>query len=128
MEYLQHLEATEEIKSTIVLDGRKVRLGFEGNKLDPFDEKYAEQGEQLRDMAKVLDDKQVEAVFEVSLTLNQKLDGMLNSEDPLIVEIFKGLNMVASLKFHNKQFKRILETTTDKKWEDQFEKKEVEEN
>jgi hypothetical protein len=35
MEYLRTLN-NEGIKNTIVLDGRKVRLGFEGSSLDPF--------------------------------------------------------------------------------------------
>ena len=34
MEYLTGLETADQIKSTIVLDGRKVRLGFEGASLD----------------------------------------------------------------------------------------------
>lgn len=42
----------------------------------------------------------------------------MNSEEPLIVELCKGLKFEGSIKFHNKQFKNILESTTDKKWKD----------
>lgn len=37
MEYLKDME---DYETTIVLDGRKVRLGFEGNNIDPFWDKY----------------------------------------------------------------------------------------
>lgn len=40
MEYLQTIQSTESYIPTVVLDGRKVRLGFEGEKLDPFIETY----------------------------------------------------------------------------------------
>ena len=42
MEYLTMLESQESIKSTIVLDGRKVRLGFEGPSLDQLQTKYTD--------------------------------------------------------------------------------------
>jgi hypothetical protein len=93
-----------------VLDGKKVRLGFEGEKLDPFgdEQDYPEQGEVLRNLSKVLDDKEVEAIFEFNLTTVQKLDQILTSEDPLFFELCKGLKFEASVKFHNKQFRRVL--------------------
>ena len=39
------------------------------------------------------------------------------------MEIFKGLLLSGSFKFHNKQFKKLLETTTEKPWEDKISKK-----
>lgn len=53
-------------------------------------------------MAKVLDDKKVEAVLEFNVSLTQKLDAILSGEDPIISEICKGLKLEGSLKFHNK--------------------------
>ena len=55
--------------------------------------------------------------------MNQRLDQIYNSEDPFLVEIFKGLKLDASLKFHKRQFRQLLETTTNKKWEDKKAKK-----
>ncbi len=111
MEYLQNLE---DYQSTIVLDGRKVRLGFEGSGLDPFSKNYSEQSEQLQDLARVFGDEKAptQAILELSVVLNQKLDQMLLSEDPFIYEVFRGLNFQASMKFHNKQFQRILKKTS----------------
>lgn len=39
MEYLQSLE---DLSANIVLDGKKVRIGVIGNKLDPFSSTYAD--------------------------------------------------------------------------------------
>lgn len=77
MEYLHNSE--EDFKTTIVLDGRKVRLGFEGEKLDPFLSGYSRHGEQLREYAKVFGDSKLptQAIFEFNASLTQKLDGML---------------------------------------------------
>lgn len=59
MDYLLNIEEQEELSPTIVLDGRKVRIGFEGEKLDPFSDVYASEGELLDEIGKVLNDKQV---------------------------------------------------------------------
>jgi len=48
MEYLNTLDNYE---STVVLDGRKVRIGFEGDKIDPFYKTYEEQGDILKSIA-----------------------------------------------------------------------------
>jgi hypothetical protein len=37
MEYLNNMD---DYDTTIVLDGRKVRIGIEGEKIDPFTSKY----------------------------------------------------------------------------------------
>jgi mannose-6-phosphate isomerase class I len=39
IEYLQTLE-NEDVETTVVLDGRKVRLGFESDKFEVLDYKY----------------------------------------------------------------------------------------
>jgi hypothetical protein len=51
MEYLQQLKDSEGITTSIVLDGRKVRIGFEGSKIDPMLDKYREQAETLHSMS-----------------------------------------------------------------------------
>jgi hypothetical protein len=52
MEFLKNIE---DYESSIALDGRKVRIGFIGDKLDPFYEKFYEQGESLRKLSKIGD-------------------------------------------------------------------------
>jgi hypothetical protein len=49
------------------------------------------------------------------LSLSTKLDALLISQDPMVHELFKGLKLWASLKFHKKQFRSILETATENK-------------
>lgn len=44
-------------------------------------------------MAKAAEEKQYEAIFEFKLTLNQKIDQVVNSEDPVIFELCKGLDL-----------------------------------
>lgn len=61
------------------------------------------------------------------MTLQQKLETILASEDPILAEICKGMKFEGSLKFHNKQFKQILETTTSKKYKDFSKKKDDDE-
>ena len=60
----------EEYEKNVVLDGRKVRIGFTGDKCDPFNDKYCQQGNELKEMALVLNDKKMEAIFEFNLSLN----------------------------------------------------------
>ncbi|CDW71188.1 UNKNOWN [Stylonychia lemnae] len=124
MEYIKSLE--EDYCPSIVVDGKKVRIGLESDKLDPFYDTYCEEGEQLERISQVLDDKSIEAVLEFQLQLTQKLDAILHSEDPIITEICKGLKIEGSLKFHNKQFRKVLEESTEIKWKDFSEKGEEE--
>lgn len=42
----------------------------------------------------------------------------MKDANPIIHELLKGLKFDASLKFHNKQFKAVLEAVTEKKFED----------
>jgi hypothetical protein len=48
----------------------------------------------LQDLARVFGDEKAptQAILELSVVLNQKLDQMLLSEDPFIYEVFRGLN------------------------------------
>jgi hypothetical protein len=43
MEYMKSLD--EDYTTSIVVDGKKVRIGLESYKLDPFYETYEEEGE-----------------------------------------------------------------------------------
>lgn len=122
---MEYLKGLDDYQPTFVLDGKKVRIGFENYELDPFYSKYYNAGEKLAQMATVFNDKKVEAIFEFNLSLQQKLETILTSEDPILAELCKGLKFEGSLKFHNKQFKQILETTTEKKYKD-FSKKDGE--
>ena len=108
------------MSSTVVLDGSKVCLGFEGEKLDPLLD--SPQADLLRSLL-TMNKSPVQAVFEFNLKLNEKLDQMLRSDEPFLYELFKGLDFTASLKFHKKLFRNVLEQTTSKKWEDKLEKK-----
>lgn len=45
LETMDYLHNIEDYETSVVLDGRKVRIGFEGDKLDPFQDKYSTQGE-----------------------------------------------------------------------------------
>lgn len=124
LEQLDYLKNLSDYTPSVVLDGKKVRIGAQSYLLDPFYETYASAGEKLNKMSDVFgNEKLVEAIMEFSLTLNQKLETILSSEEPLLVEISKGLKLEGSFKFHNKQFKQILETTTEKKYKD-FSRKE----
>lgn len=113
MEYLQNIE---DYQTNIVLDGRKVRIGFESQKLDYLYNKHYETEQALIQLGEVEGDNKppAQAIFDINIVLNQKLDQMLSSEDPLIYEIFRGLNLQASVKFHSKQFKQILKATKKK--------------
>lgn len=73
MEFLKNIES---YTSSIALDGRKVRIGFESEKLDPFYEKYAEQGEALKSLSTV-GDKTVQLEFEFTIATTQKLETIL---------------------------------------------------
>lgn len=85
------------------MDGKKVRIGAQSYLLDPFYETYYNAGEKLKEMADIFgNEKHVEAIMEFSLSLNQKLESILSSEEPLLVEICKGLKLEGSFKFHNK--------------------------
>ena len=72
MEYLNNVD----YETNIVLDGRKVRIGFAGNELDYLSDKHADTAYALRSLAEVDgDDKPpVSAIIEANLVLNQKLD------------------------------------------------------
>lgn len=116
MEYLKQME---NIKTTIVFDGKKVRIGFHGEAIEPFREKYAPLLEQIKQMAvqKVLEArdgtktiKNEETFFDFNITLKQKLHKILGSSNPLLVELFKGLTMNANMKIHEKQSERLLFT------------------
>ena len=107
-----------EYNPTIVVDGKKLRIGLQSYLLDPFFETYQEEGEFLENLSQLFDEKSIEAVLEFQLQLTQKLDTILSSEDPILTEICKGLKLEGSMKFHNKQFKKVLEETTEKKWKD----------
>lgn len=74
MEYLNNMS---EIETNVVLDGNKVRIGFSGDDLDPFYNDYEEQGEFLEKIALELENRKQEAILEMSLTINQKLDSIL---------------------------------------------------
>jgi len=39
---MEYLKSMDDYETTIVLDGRKVRMGFEGEAADPFETKYSE--------------------------------------------------------------------------------------
>lgn len=41
---MEYLKTIDEYQPTIVLDGKKVRIGFESDKLDPFSTTYSEAG------------------------------------------------------------------------------------
>ena len=116
MEYIKSVE--DEYSPSVVVDGKKVRIGLQSYELDPFYETYQEEGEYLTNLSQLFDDKNIEAVLEFQLQLTQKLDTILSSEDPIITEICKGLKLEGSMKFHNKQFRKVLEESTEKKWKD----------
>lgn len=42
LEYLIQVADTEYLTPSIVLDGRKVRVGLEGGKIDPFEDQYSD--------------------------------------------------------------------------------------
>ena len=88
---MEFLKNVEDYESSIALDGRKVRIGFTGDKLDPFYDEYEEQGEFLKALAEIEADKPTQTVFEFTLNLTQKLDTLMQSEEPLIMELCKGL-------------------------------------
>jgi hypothetical protein len=63
------------------------------------------------------DDANVQqAEFEFNISLGSRLCDILDSLDPMIVHIFKYLNLEASLKFHLRQFEQVLEEVTDQEW------------
>ena len=61
IEYLESLDDLENIRSTVVLDGRKVRLGFESDEFEPLKRDSAENTMmiELLDKLKVVDQKSV---------------------------------------------------------------------
>eukprot|EP00347_Sterkiella_histriomuscorum_P015597 403356425 len=128
LEQMDYLKNLSDYSPSIVLDGKKVRIGAQSYLLDPFYETHADAGEKLKKMSQVFDEKSVEAILEFNVTLQQKLETILQSEDPILTEISKGLKFEGSLKFHKKQFKQILETTTEKKYKDFDKKAETEED
>ena len=107
-----------------------VRLGFEGEKMDPWmNEQYNELKKEMDKMATVKYEVQengeytekvennVQAIFECNLKTTENLGKILTSSDPMLVELFRGLNLAISMKFHNKQFRTVLQESFGKPWE-----------
>ena len=120
MEYLKTI--AEELSPTIALDGKKVRIGFESKKMDPFEEKLKKQAEELDLLAHKLDEseKKTECILTGQIVLDRKLDQMLFSEQPLIAEIMQGMSFTGSLKFHKKHFRSVFKAVHG---EDKFNEK-----
>jgi hypothetical protein len=80
-----------------VLDGKKVRLGFQSDSFDPLridPETYqSNSNRELFELLKVKDASGIQsAEFSCNLSLGTKLIDML-SGDPFIVHLFKSLNL-----------------------------------
>ncbi len=118
----EYLNNMNDVRSTVVLDGRKVRLGFESESFDPLrKDKESQMADANRELIMGLmyedDDANVQqAEFEFNISLGSRLCDILDSLDPMIVHIFKYLNLEASLKFHLRQFEQVLEEVTDQEW------------
>lgn len=117
LNHMGYLRNMQDYSTNVVIDGNKARLGFTGPKLDPFQNDYSDQGEQLQEMA-ANEGKHLKAIFQLHVSLQQKLDAMLASPEALAYEIFKGMKLWASIKFHKKHFQTILQATTDKQVKD----------
>jgi len=112
----------EETDTTVVLDSRKVRLGFESDAFDPLriDPESDEESSNRRliQLLKVRSEGGYQsAEFDFKVNLEKKLLDML-AGDPVIVHLFKGLTMEASLRFHIWQFQAVMEGVTDNYWEE----------
>jgi hypothetical protein len=60
----------EDYSPSIVLDGKKVRIGIQNDELDPFYETYSDAGDKLREMSNIFgDDKEVEAILEFNVSI-----------------------------------------------------------
>lgn len=79
MEYLQQIYNQEYITNTIVLDGRKVRLGFEGSALDVMMTKHADNAKLIKSICNTMlpdkdgnstgDDNILQSEFEFKFTI-----------------------------------------------------------
>lgn len=113
---MDYLKGTIEgvTKTSIVTDGKKVRMGFQGEFLEPFRDQYADLGEQLKSLAVEIlvgqNKKPQEAIFELTLSLQERLHKILASRRPMAYELFRGLNLAATMMFHQKQCEKLLET------------------
>lgn len=70
LENMQYFETNDELTTSIVLDGNKVRIGMQGASMDPFQDLYSKQADDLTRMATIMEDKQTEAILEVNLVLH----------------------------------------------------------
>ena len=43
-EQMEYLKTLDDMEATVVLDGKKLRIGFESTSLDPFSDTYYEAG------------------------------------------------------------------------------------
>lgn len=130
IDYLASLDESSSVRSTVVLDGSKVRLGFDSNDLDPLND----EGGDMQALVDLLNQLKVEEVdhkdgqedtksvcqaeFEAKITIGQRLSEILDSVDPIVVSLFKSLSVEASLKFHHRQFQHVLTATTGCKYRD----------
>ncbi|TNV74811.1 hypothetical protein FGO68_gene9904 [Halteria grandinella] len=140
-DYFDTLEDELEISHSIVLDGRKVRIGLESKIFNIFHEEcplmnkgkhgYNDYEEDFVELIRVIEDEKKgeviqPAIFEVKLDLGNKLADILLSHDPMIVGLFKNLKFEMNMKLHASQYAKILENTTEMKYKKFFGQKEGE--
>lgn len=51
LEQMEYLKNLDEYEPSIVLDGKKVRIGSQSYLLDPFYDSYSETGDKLKEMS-----------------------------------------------------------------------------
>jgi hypothetical protein len=102
LEYIKDLE--RECKLSLILEGEKVRIGYQDNDIDPWyfmDDSLGPFFSELNEViVKDSSDNKKSINMNFSISLGKKLMDLLTSPEPLLASIFERLSIDASIKFH----------------------------
>jgi hypothetical protein len=102
LEYIKDLE--RECKLSLILEGEKVRIGYQDNDIDPWyfmDDSLGPFFYELNEViVKDSSDNKKSINMNFTISLGKKLMDLLTSPEPLLASIFERLSVDASIKFH----------------------------